>query len=306
MFGTRVDEPAATTTTAASTTTTTTSTTAFDIVKDESSATALDVSAADEQLDNQGATSALLTCYLAVTRIAGTFELYAVPSMTLVFATRRFASGARVLQHSARAATFARAALGGSNNVNNDVLPPLADGGAQEARVVELLVTSLADAHACDDDGALYVVALLANDEMLVYRAFRCVLEARVDERLLPLRWSRVDVSHVRRSVRAARTAVAGDTNVDAAAAATAAGVAQLRAMGDVGGLQSIVVGGVRPLWLVQVRGTLRVHPFWLGDDERGGPAFAPFDHVSCPAGFVCYEPNSMQLRFCQVKSKQN
>lgn len=63
----------------------------------------------------------------------------------------------------------------------------------KEPRVVELLIAQLSDENALDDR-ELYLTALLENGDLLVYKAFRCVLDARNNNQLLPLRWSRIDV----------------------------------------------------------------------------------------------------------------
>lgn len=128
--------------------------------------------------------------FVALTRASGALEIYTLPDMTLRFAARHFSRGPPLARHSQQAALQARATASTG----------AAAGEFDEPRVTELLVTSLHDER-MHDDTALYVMALLHNDDLVVYRAFRCVLDARTDEQLLPVRLTRVEHRYVRRKV---------------------------------------------------------------------------------------------------------
>jgi hypothetical protein len=177
---------------------------------------------------------------------------------------------AATVKHSARAAALARSAMGAPSELDADDATRAAthDAAASETRVVELLVVALDDARAADD-GSLYLFALLANDELLLYRAFRCVLEARVDARLLPVRWSRVESRFLRRQFR-----VRDDEPLDASALVERDRVSQMVPLGVVNGIACVVVGGVRPIFLMHLRGALRVYPIWLADGVRANAVY--------------------------------
>jgi hypothetical protein len=266
-----------------STTTTTTTTTASSTtsVKAEPVAAASTTSASTiehefERKPNEA------THFLFVTRASGLLEVYAVPSMRLVFATPRFTRGPPLVRHDIRSAAM-RAA----------------DATTQEPRVNELHVTRLRDRTLQGDDGDVYLFALAESGDLLVYRVFRCVVEARADPTLLPFRLARVEHGFIRRPFSAATATAAASSSLSNGETR----VLHIRSMGNVSGIESVVVGGARPVWLMQVRGTLRAHPLFLGHGERGGAAFAAFHHRNCRHGFVYYEPQSEELRLCRLQT---
>jgi hypothetical protein len=150
---------------------------------------------------------------------------------------------------------------------------------------------------AVGDDGDVYLLALADSGDLLMYRVFRCVVEARADASLLPFRLARVEHGFIRALARTTTAAA------PAASSALDTRVLHVRPMGNVSGIECVVVGGARPVWLMQVRGALRAHPLFLGHNERGGAAFAAFHHRNCRHGFVYYEPQSEQLHLCRLQT---
>ncbi|ACO62465.1 predicted protein [Micromonas commoda] len=216
---------------------------------------------------------------LAVTRVGGTLELYALPSCERIWSADGLSEGLNVL---------APGGAGDDVNVDGDgEVEPTDDYPAPE--IVEFRLDAFPRAHERP-----MLTALRGDGSVLVYRAFLCPPGAgNVGHEAKPqLRFCRVPIE----------LEGGGGGMVDTKAL-SGSRLTRFERVGDRGGIRGVFVSGPRPLWLLVRRSRVLALPI-RGEAQRT-VSFTPFHNVNCLNGFMLGTAAG-GVRICQIPGRMH
>ena len=216
---------------------------------------------------------------LAVTRVGGTLELYALPSCERIWSADGLSEGLNVL---------APGGAGDDVGVDGDgEVEPTDDYPAPE--IVEFRLDAFPRAHERP-----MLTALRGDGSVLVYRAFLCPPGAgNVGHEANPqLRFCRVPIE----------LEGGGGGMVDTKAL-SGSRLTRFERVGDRGGIRGVFVSGPRPLWLLVRRSRVLALPI-RGEAQRT-VSFTPFHNVNCLNGFMLGTAAG-GVRICQIPGRMH
>ena len=237
------------------------------------------------------------TSILALARVGGCVELYALPSCDRIWASDGLSEGVAVLapvgsraaRENRRRRLAAESAAASSPSTLDTAPPP---------EIVEMRVDAFERAHERP-----LLVAVRGDGSVLAYRAFLCPPGAGGVARRAPrpqLRFARVALD--------VEGGVDGDSSASASASAAPTNLSRLtrfEGVGDRGGIRGVFVSGARPLWLVARRSRVLALPMRGEALANHAVSFSCFHNVNCENGFILGTAAG-GARICQIPGKMH
>jgi len=216
---------------------------------------------------------------LAVTRVGGTLELYALPSCERIWSADGLSEGLNILAPGGAGEDAAIDADAAVEQVDDYPAP----------EIVEFRLDAFPRAHERP-----MLTALRGDGSVLVYRAYVCPPgSGNVDFDAKPqLRFCRVPIE----------LEGGGGGMVDTNAL-SGSRLTRFERVGDRGGIRGVFVSGPRPLWLLVRRSRVLALPI-RGEAQRT-VSFTPFHNVNCLNGFMLGTAAG-GVRICQIPGRMH
>lgn len=234
---------------------------------------------------------------LALARVGGSVELYALPSCDRIWCSDGLSEGVAVL-----APVGSRAAR--ENRGRRDAAEASASAAARSLdnspppEIVEMRVDAFERAHERP-----LLVAVRGDGSVLAYRAFLCPPGAggvARREGKPQLRFARVALD--------VEGGVDGGFGFDDSGTSTTAlhnRLTRFEGIGDRGGIRGVFVSGARPLWLVARRSRVLALPMRGEALANRAVSFSCFHNVNCRDGFILGTAAG-GARICQLPGKMH
>ena len=238
------------------------------------------------------------TSMLALARVGGSVELYALPSCDRLWAADGLSEGVAVLapvgsraaRENQRRSAAAAASASASATASMDTSPP--------PEIVEMRVDAFERAHERP-----LLTAIRGDGSVLAYRAFLCPPGAGGVKRgagRSQLRFARVPLD-----VEGGLDGGSGSSVSSSGTAGTASRLTRFEGIGDRGGIRGVFVSGARPLWLVARRSRVLALPMRGEALANRAVSFSCFHNRNCEHGFILGTAAG-GARICQIPGKMH
>ena len=239
------------------------------------------------------------TSMLALARVGGSVELYALPSCDKIWAADGLSEGVAVLapvgsraarENQRRSAAIEGSATLSASTASLETSPP--------PEIVEMRVDAFERAHERP-----LLTAIRGDGSVLAYRAFLCPPGAGGVKRgagRSQLRFARVPLD-----VEGGLDGGSGSSVSSSGTAGTASRLTRFEGIGDRGGIRGVFVSGARPLWLVARRSRVLALPMRGEALANRAVSFSCFHNRNCEHGFILGTAAG-GARICQIPSKMH